>query len=90
MITVSIEAGKIPKHMIVEKNGKKYINIVVDSRKEPDQYGNTHSVYMSQTKEQREAKEAKTYIGSGKEFVFNNNTTTPANNSPENVDDLPF
>ena len=39
----------------VEKNGKHYINLVVDTKKETDQYGNTHTVYVSQSKEQRAA-----------------------------------
>jgi hypothetical protein len=96
MITVSIDLTKIPKEQIVEKNGKKYLNVVVDTRREADQYGNTHTVYMSQTKEQREQKHPKVYIGSGKEYVFNNTPTytqTTHDNNPANggaVDDLPF
>lgn len=54
-----------------EKNGKIYAKFVIDERKEKDQYGNTHSVAINQTKEQREAKEKKVYVGNGKELVFN-------------------
>lgn len=96
MITVSIELSKVPKEQIVEKNGKKYLNIVVDNRKEPDQYGNTHTVYMSQSKEDRTNKVPKVYIGNGKEYTFGGQPTANISNpnqynpSPENVDDLPF
>lgn len=95
MITVSIELDKIPKEQIVEKNGKKYLNIVVDTRKEVDRFGNTHSVYMSQSKEQRNAKEPKVFIGNGKEWNFNNipqqavNYGTPTLVQPDNSN-LPF
>ena len=99
MITVSIDLSKVPKEQIVEKNGKKYLNIVVDNRKEPDQYGNTHTVYMSQSKDDRTNKAPKTYIGSAKEFVFNQQPVQQqpvyhydANNPPSNNEpsDIPF
>ncbi|MBQ2008396.1 MAG: hypothetical protein II236_06955, partial [Alistipes sp.] len=75
-------------------NGKKYLAISVQDLREADEYGNTHSVYATQTKEEREAKEKRTYIGRGKEVVFRAATPTiedveslPA---AENLDDLPF
>lgn len=96
MITVSIDLSKVPKEQIVEKNGKKYLNIVVDNRKEADQYGNTHTVYMSQTKEDRTNKVPKTYIGNGKEYTFNQQPAAQQpvynydHNNPPVDDDLPF
>jgi len=72
MIVASICATDIPKDAITvsEKNGKKYFTIVIDPKKQADQYGNTHAVSMSQTKEQREAKASKIYVGNGKEYNF--------------------
>jgi hypothetical protein len=104
MIVVSICLSDIPKERITtsERNGKKYASIVVDERKEPDTYGNTHSVYMNLSKEERLAKEPKIYCGSGKEFKFESKPTTPnyvesAHKSASTVashetidDDLPF
>lgn len=73
MVNISIDLTKIDKSRIVEgKNGQKYYNITVDQRKEADKFGNTHTVYQTPTKEEREAKKDKVYIGSGKEFIFNN------------------
>jgi hypothetical protein len=77
MIVQSIDLNKIPQECITEKDGKRWVNIVVDTRKEADQYGNTHVVYMSQSKEDRAAKKAKNYVGSGKEFKFENKTDLP-------------
>jgi len=73
MITISVCLSDLPKDKITtsEKNGKKYINLVVDARKEKTQYGETHTVYISQSKEEREAKQTKVYVGSGREYVFN-------------------
>jgi ABC-type Fe3+-citrate transport system substrate-binding protein len=98
MEVISICLSDLPKEkMTVGKNGKKYINLVVDKRKEADQYGNTHTVYVNQTKEEREAKENKTYVGNGKEYLFNSQQSTPQNTlqqsqpQPSNDgDDLPF
>ena len=56
-ISVSICVTDIPKSAIkVADNGKKYINIVVASRQNEGKYGETHTVFMSQTKEERDAK----------------------------------
>lgn len=71
MIVTSICLSDIPEDKITtSSNGKKYVNIVVDQRKEKDQYDNTHSVYMSQSKDERQAKVPKKYVGNGKEYTF--------------------
>lgn len=104
MINISIDLTKIDKSKIKEgKNGQKYYNITVDKRKEPDQYGNTHTVYQSQSKDEKG--QPKVYLGNAKEYVFggqqsastpqqSQNFTTPMqqsfNPSPETIDDLPF
>lgn len=85
----SICLSDIPKDKITEgKNGKKYLNITLWVNDTPDQYGNIGSVQVSQTKEQREAQEKKTYIGNFKQ-------PTPATPAPQAApaiaaDDLPF
>lgn len=72
MITLSICLSDLPKEKIqTANNGKKYINLVVDKRKEVGKYGETHTLYVSQSKEERESKEDKKYVGSGKEYVYN-------------------
>ena len=71
MIVTSICLTDIPEDKItISSNGKKYVNIVVDQRKEKDQYDNTHTVYMSQSKDERQAKVPKKYVGNGKEYTF--------------------
>jgi hypothetical protein len=71
MIVTSICLSDIPEDKItISSNGKKYVNIVVDQRKEKDQYDNTHTAYMSQSKDERQAKVPKKYVGNGKEYTF--------------------
>lgn len=97
-ISVSICLSDIPKSAIkVADNGKKYMNIVVASRQNEDKYGKTHTVYMSQSKEDRDAKMDKCYIGSGKAYQPKAATPVTAESIAEmpaiseaEVDDLPF
>ncbi|QIY92207.1 hypothetical protein [Chryseobacterium gallinarum] len=88
IINVRLELDKIDKTKIVVGEKGKYLNIIVAERKETDQYGNTHTVYIQQTKEEREAKEEKVYMGSGKEFEFENDVKNLVPGSDD--DDLPF
>ena len=95
-ISISICLSDIPKDRIkAADNGKKYINLAVTRMKEPDRYEQTHTVFVSQSKEEREAREDKIYVGKGKEINF-----TPSGATVQSVesmsamsqeeDDLPF
>lgn len=107
MIKISIDLNKINKAKIKpHANGAKYYDIIVDTRQTPDNFGNTHTVYEGMTKEEREARTPKNYIGNGKEYIFGNqgasatvhaNAAPPAPPAPKNApttppiaDDLPF
>ena len=70
MIVANICISDIPATKRRESNGKVYISVVIDERRSPDNYGNTHSVSVSQSKEEREKREKKIYVGSGKEYRF--------------------
>lgn len=99
MIVISLCADDLKPHLTKsEKNGKYYVSVVVDERQTPDNYGNTHTAYISQSKEQRIAKQPKVYVGNGKEYKFNSSSPTPetttnkpqSNSNEEIVDTLPF
>lgn len=82
-IRCSLCLTDIPKEAIRKaENGKLYLSIVVSEKKEADQYGNTHYIALSQTKEQREAGEKRVYLGDGKAYV-------PATPKVENVEAMP-
>ena len=44
LMRVSVSLDRIPAEHITTKDGKRYVNITVQELREPDQYGNTHSV----------------------------------------------
>ena len=97
LINLSICLSDIPKDRIkIANNGKKYLAITVQDLREADEYGNTHSLYCTQTKDERESKEKRTYIGRGKEVVFKSASPAPSVEQLEdlppidNLDDLPF
>lgn len=72
LINISLDLTKIDKSRIREgKNGQKYISLVVASNQQPDQYGNTHSVYHSQTEDERKSQAKRIFCGNGKEYTFN-------------------
>lgn len=90
IINVSINLDKIDKSKIIEGKKGKYLNLTVGANRDgEDQYGNTHYVSISQTKEEREAKSPKVYLGNGKEFVFGDSNTKKTA-SVSGSDDLPF
>lgn len=67
IIGISVDLSKLDKSKIVEgKNGGKYYNMTVFVNDKEDQYGKNVSVTDTQTKEERQAGEKKTYIGNGK------------------------
>ena len=89
IINVSVDVTKLDKaEFFVGKKGT-YANITVaENRGGVDDYGNTHYVFQSQSKEDREAGKDKNYLGNGKEFVFGN---APEAEKEMSLDeDLPF
>lgn len=95
MEKISICLSDIPQEVRKksDKNGKVYCEIIVDKRREKDQFGNDLTVYISQTKEQRNTRENKTYIGNGKTYDFSRPTpdATPIpNDENKDIEDLPF
>ena len=93
IIGASIDLTKIDKGRIIEgKNGQKFypISIIINDQK--DQYNNDVSITEGQTKEERERKEKKKYIGNGR-ILWNKPVTSPAGFSGESFEpstDLPF
>ena len=85
IINISICLSDIPAESVkIGNNGLKYLSLAVAERKEPDQYGQTHTVYVMQTKHEREEGKPKRYLGSGKIVNFQ-----PINATPEAVNDMP-
>lgn len=66
LINISINVADLPKEKFVQGKKGTYYNFTVSVNDDTNQFGQNVSVYDSQTKEEREAKKAKTYIGNGR------------------------
>lgn len=94
IINLSICLSDLPKEKLrkSEKNGKVYVNLTVSPRKEEDKFGNNVYAIVQQTKEEREAKASKTYVGEGKHIDFSiRGSGMPENTVPVRDDEaLPW
>lgn len=96
MINISIcltdLKDKCPDKIKAAANGKKYVNLCLADRKETGKYGETHSLFVSQTKEERDAGNETVYVGYGIEYKAKPVTAQDIDNMPsaDDYDDLPF
>ena len=78
IIKASIDVNKIPKDKIFVGKKGKYLPITITINDELDQFGNQGPVVVEQTKEERDAKAPKTYLGNVKVVWTNGNNVEPA------------
>ena len=91
IINASIDLSKIDSSRIFEKDGRKWLSLSISVNDETN-YGNNVGISIAQSKEEREAKQPKTYLGNGK-VVWNSGTIVNASKEEQEVDtskDLPF
>ena len=95
IINYSLRVDKLPKEKFVAgKDGAVYLNLTM-SLNDETRFGNNASIYVSQTKEENDAKKPRNYVGNGK-VVWNNGTIVNAEKqvkeavAEEPVSDLPF
>ena len=98
IVKASINLNAIPKEKIFVGKKGKYLPITITLNDELDQFGNQGPVVVEQTKEERDAKAPKTYLGNVK-VVWSNGTNVepaPRTDMPAPApaaapaDDLPF
>jgi len=66
LINLSLRVDKLPKEKFVQgKDGAVYYNFTIGVNDESNQWGQNVSATDSQTKEEREAKKPKMYLGNG-------------------------
>ena len=66
LINVSINLQDLPKEKFVQGKKGVYYNFTLSVNDETNQFGQNVAVFDSQTKEERDAKKDKVYIGNGK------------------------
>ena len=77
LISASIDVTKISKDKLVKGEKGTYLNITIAINDEVDQYGNQAGIYESQSKEERESKAKKNYLGNGKIAWSSEGGSTP-------------
>lgn len=96
LINAQINKSKLQGlvHYTNKRTNEESVNITISLNDTPDQYGNNASIWISQTKEERDAKAPKVYLGNGK-VIYDSNM--PRQNAPEfpkeapsSIQDLPF
>ena len=100
IIKASLNLSEIPKDKVIVGKKGKYLPITITLNDEVDQFGNQGPIVVAQTKEEREAKQSKTYLGNV-QVVWTNGENVPtaprqdeqaapAAAAPAPADDLPF
>ncbi|MBC8435411.1 MAG: hypothetical protein H8D84_00360 [Proteobacteria bacterium] len=99
ILATSINLNEIPKDKIIVGKKGKYLPISITLNDELDQFGNQGPVIVSQTKEEREAKTPKVYLGNVKlvwtngevkKFDFQQQAAPQPKVEEKVEDDLPF
>ena len=104
IIAGSINLDKIDKAKIFEGKKGKYYPVTVVLNNEPGNYGDSGYIQTEQTKEERDAKQPKTFLGNVKvvwtdgqnvavaarENIAETPTVAPTDNSNPREPDLPF
>jgi hypothetical protein len=92
-MNASIRVDKLPKEKFIKgKDGAVYYNLTI-SVSDETRYGNNVAITDSQTKEEREAKKPKNYLGNGKVVWTDGNIVLAEKEEvqeQETSDDLPF
>ena len=103
IINASINLNLIDKSKIIDGKKGKYLPITITINDKADQFGNQGPITIAQSKEERDAKAAKTYLGNVKVLWTNGqNVSAPprdgeqaapqqaVNSFAPQEDDLPF
>jgi hypothetical protein len=96
LIAISIDVTKLDKSKLVKGKKGTYANITVSVNDEDDQFGNNASIWESQTKEERDAKVDRNFLGNGKVIWSSQSSTNQPKSSGKKTqasndeDDLPF
>ena len=87
MEKIRVCLSDLPKEKMRKgNNGKIYITLIVDVRKDPDQWGQNLKVYVDQSQEDRQKHCPKIYVGGGKTYNFSTEKgTSPTQEEQENL-----
>jgi hypothetical protein len=92
LINASIDLTKVDKTKLVKG---KYLNLTISINDNLDNYGNNVSLTIQQSKEERDLKASKTYLGNGKVVYTNGEVKVaekqdkPLQNTSDKFKDIP-
>lgn len=66
ILNASLNISKITESKLIDGKTGKFLNVTIVINDEVDQYKNNASIFESQSKEERESKTPKNYLGNGK------------------------
>jgi len=93
LLSVKINFAKVPKEKLYVGEKGTYGNITISINDNKDQFGNDVSVWVEQSKEERQAKAERIYLGNGKVIFSGGSALAPVQApapQPADYDDLPF
>lgn len=85
LISISVDVTKLHKDRFYKgRNGALYANLDIWINDEPDKYGNDASVSEAQSKDERDTKAPRNYVGSGKKLAgWGQSSPRGSNGSPK-------
>lgn len=92
LINASIDLTKVDKTKLIKG---KYLNLTISVNDNLDNYGNNVSLTIQQSKEERDLKASKTYLGNGKVVYTNGEVKVaekqdkPLQNTSDKFKDIP-
>lgn len=92
LINASIDLTKVDKSKLIKG---KYLNVTIAVNDNLDNYGNNVALTIQQSKEEREIKASKTYLGNGKVVYTNGEVKVaekqdkPLQNTSDKFKDIP-
>jgi hypothetical protein len=66
ILNASLNVAKIDKNKLIAGKTGQFLNVTITINDEVDKFGNNASIFESQTKEERDNKTPKNYLGNGK------------------------
>jgi hypothetical protein len=66
ILNASINLSEIPKHKVIDGKKGKYLPITITINDDADNFGNQGPITVGQTKEERDSKAPKIYLGNVK------------------------
>ncbi len=84
LIGISVDVLKLTQKKLYKGEKGLYAKLTLELRDEPDKYGNDVSVWEAQSKEERDGKEDRNFLGNGKVLWEGEQKTPEAKD-----DDLP-